>query len=264
MNIDRYLQRIDYQGPRQPTLEVLDRLHHAHMLAVPFENLDIHLDRRIELSLPDIYEKIVNRQRGGFCYELNGLFGWLLQQLGYEVTLLSAGVYNEGIKGPEFAHMLLHVDLDEPVIVDVGFGDSFIEPLPLSQRQENPSQGNYRFIQLQHEFILQKFDQGQWISRYGFTLQSRTLDDFTELCDYQQTSARSRFTLGVICSRATPQGRITLSNDRLIITTDAQREEHAIVDETRYRQLLLDKFAIRLSPEDDITRLMQPDHPACR
>lgn len=264
MNIDLYLQRIDYHGSRQPTLDVLRQLHHAHMLTVPFENLDIHLGRRIELSLPDIYQKIVKNNRGGFCYELNGLFAWLLQQLGFEVSLLSAGVYYDDIKGPEFAHMLLYVRLQEPVIVDVGFGDSFIEPLSLKQINQARQREDYRLIQQDQEIVLQRFDQGQWISRYGFTLQPRDFSDFNELCDYQQTSPESRFTNKVICSRATSKGRITLSNDRLIITADGEREEHAIPDEAMYRRLLREQFSVNLPAQDDIAKLMQPDHPACR
>ena len=92
-----------YHGPREPTLETLRALHKAHMLAVPFENLDIHLGRPIVLDEDRLYRKIVGERRGGFCYELNGLFAALLRELGYEVTLLSARVSCEqGGFGPEF------------------------------------------------------------------------------------------------------------------------------------------------------------------
>ena len=99
MEIDAYLGRIGYSGPRTPTAETLRQLHRAHMFAVPFENLDIPLGNPIALSLPAFYAKIVERRRGGFCYELNGLFGWLLEQLGFRIVRLSAGVYGGGQRG---------------------------------------------------------------------------------------------------------------------------------------------------------------------
>ena len=85
-------------------------MHRAHLLAVPFENLDIHLGRPISLDQDALFGKIVTRRRGGFCYELNGLFALLLRELGFEVTLLSAGVARaDGGFGPEFDHLTLLV-----------------------------------------------------------------------------------------------------------------------------------------------------------
>ncbi|TDI15991.1 MAG: arylamine N-acetyltransferase, partial [Acidobacteria bacterium] len=101
MEINAYLKRIGYRGSRQPTAETLRQLHRAHLLAVPFENLDIPLGHPIVLSLPSFYDKIVRRRRGGFCYELNGLFGWLLEQLGFTVVMLSARVFEGAQPGPE-------------------------------------------------------------------------------------------------------------------------------------------------------------------
>src|SRR3954447_25028309 len=105
MEIDAYLKRIAYRGSREPTVETLRQLHRAHLLAVPFENLDIPLGNPIVLSVPSFYDKIVERRRGGFCYELNGLFAWLLEQLGFHVELLSAGVFSGNRPGPEFDHL---------------------------------------------------------------------------------------------------------------------------------------------------------------
>jgi len=120
MDTDAYLERIGYTGAREPTAGLIRRLHRAHMLAVPFENLDIQLGRPIELSVPAFYDKIVRRRRGGFCYELNGLFGWLLQQLGIGVTLLSGRVYHQGEPGPDFEHALLLVEAGERLRIHFG------------------------------------------------------------------------------------------------------------------------------------------------
>src|SRR4051812_10193641 len=97
LDVHAYLERIRYHGPLDPTAETLRRLQVAHLLSVPFENLSIHWGEPIELDDEALFEKIVVRRRGGFCYELNGLFATLLRALGFDVAMLSAGV--EGSAG---------------------------------------------------------------------------------------------------------------------------------------------------------------------
>src|SRR5215213_6707253 len=135
MDVQAYLRRINYRGELAPTVATLRELHRAHLLAVPFENLDIHLGRAILLDQDALFDKIVTRRRGGFCYELNGLFALLLRELGFEVTLLSAGVARAGGGfGPEFDHLTLLVKVPSAEamalylpsaswLADVGFGD---------------------------------------------------------------------------------------------------------------------------------------------
>src|SRR5436853_6959712 len=115
MNVAAYLQRINYNGPMKPTAETLRHLHRAHLLTVPFENLDIHLGREIVLDAERIVAKVVEQRRGGFCYELNGAFAGFLVALGFDVKMLAAGVGRaDGSFGPLFDHMALLVQLDEP------------------------------------------------------------------------------------------------------------------------------------------------------
>src|ERR1700752_350639 len=112
---DAYLDRIGLSRPITMTVEGLRQLQYAHLMRVPFENLDIHLGRPIRLDLASLWEKIVIRGRGGFCYELNGLFACLLTSLGFQVSLLSArAAHREGGFGPAFDHLALRVDLDQP------------------------------------------------------------------------------------------------------------------------------------------------------
>ncbi len=130
MDVEQYLRRIEYDGPRQVSSAALRDLHRQHLFTIPFENLDIALKTPICLDLALMYDKVVRRHRGGFCYELNGLFCELLIALGFRVQMLSARVRrDDGGFGPEFDHMLLRVDLEEPWLVDVGFGDSFVDPI---------------------------------------------------------------------------------------------------------------------------------------
>ena len=122
---------------RSPSPAGLRQLQLAHLMAVPFENLDIHLGRAIVLDQAAFFEKVVRRRRGGFCYELNGLFAVLLRALGFGVTLLSARVAREDDSfSPEFCHLTLLVDLPgggPRRLADVGFGDCFREPLSLAE-----------------------------------------------------------------------------------------------------------------------------------
>jgi N-hydroxyarylamine O-acetyltransferase len=125
-----YLQRIGYSGSVSADSETLRNLHRAHLFTVPFENLDIGWGRRIQVEEQAFVRKIVAQHRGGFCYELNGAFAALLRTLGFKVTLLSARVPRvHGDYGPEFDHLTLRVDLNEPWLADVGFGDCFCRSL---------------------------------------------------------------------------------------------------------------------------------------
>src|SRR5687768_13047 len=162
MNTGAYLKRINYSGSREPTAETLRALQVAHLLAVPFENLSIHAGEAIVLNEDSLFSKIVENRRGGFCYEANGLFAGLLRALGFEVTMLSAGVAKkDGDFGPDFDHMTLMVTLAERWLVDVGFGDSFMEPLLLDARGEQV-QGTraFRIDADNSHLILQRRDQG--------------------------------------------------------------------------------------------------------
>jgi N-hydroxyarylamine O-acetyltransferase len=234
--IDAYLDRIAYQGPRSATLETLFGLHRAHLLSVPFENLDIHAGRPIVLDTGRLYEKIVRRRRGGFCYELNGLFAPLLTGLGFRVTLLSAGVAREaGGFGPEFDHLALRIELDEPWLADVGFGESF-EPVPF----DHPGSNEYRIESNGAALILLQGER----PRYRFTLRPRVLGDFEGMCRYHQASPESSFTQRRIVSQATAEGRITLTDTRLIVTRDGQRVEQTVNSQAEFDALYQKHFVL--------------------
>ncbi|HKY44024.1 MAG TPA: arylamine N-acetyltransferase [Pyrinomonadaceae bacterium] len=249
MQTDAYLKRIGYSGSLEPTAETLCALQVAHLLTVPFENLSIHAGEPIVLEDNALFAKIVERRRGGFCYEANGLFAALLRSLGFEVAMLAAGVAkSEGGFGPQFDHMTLVVTLSERWLVDVGFGDSFLEPLLLDSRDEQV-QGTraFRIVDDNDHLILMRLNPGaEWEPQYRFTLQPYTFADYEETCHFHQTSPDSHFTKGRICSRATEDGRISLSEMRLITTTGPQqlREERTLADQEEYYRVLRDQFGI--------------------
>jgi N-hydroxyarylamine O-acetyltransferase len=249
MNTDAYLKRINYSGSLEPTAETLRDLQVAHLLTVPFENLSIHAGEPIVLEENALYTKIVARRRGGFCYEANGLFAALLSELGFEVAMLAAGVArSQGGFGPQFDHMTLLVTLSDRWLVDVGFGDSFLDPLLLDTREEQV-QGNRAFSIVDdndHLILMRRNPGADWEPQYRFTLQPYTFADYEDTCHFHQTSPDSHFTKGRICSRATEDGRISLSEMRLITTTGPQhlRDERTLADQEEYDRVLRDQFGI--------------------
>lgn len=256
LNIKAYLERINYplnyRRPLAPDAETLRELQVAHLLAVPFENLSIHAGQPIVLEDDALFTKIVENRRGGFCYEANGLFAALLRALGFDVAMLSAEVANaEGEFGPNFDHMTLMVSptasLAQRWLVDVGFGDSFREPLLLDERGEQ-MQGSraYRILSDDSHLVLMQRDEGdQWKAQYRFTLQTYAYADYAEMCRYHQTSPQSHFTRSRICSRAIEEGRITLSDMRFITTSMSDgRQERTLTSEGEYAAILRDQFGI--------------------
>jgi N-hydroxyarylamine O-acetyltransferase len=247
VDLSSYLKRINYSGPLTPTAEALRQLQLAHLRSVPFENLSIHSGEPIILNDRSLFEKIVTRRRGGFCYELNGLFAALLRELGFEVTMLSAEVANaQGELGPEFDHMTLLVALSDRWLVDVGFGDSFREPLLLDHRTEQLQSGDAYRIDAAKDylFLMRRVGTGEWKTQYRFTLQPHVYDDYADMCRYHQTSPESHFTQRRICSRATADGRVTLSDMRLITTKGLEKQERELADSEEYSTLLREHFGI--------------------
>ena len=247
-----YLRRIGYSGPIKPDAQTLRGLHLAHMFSVPFENLDIGLGRPIRLSEEALWEKIVVQRRGGFCYELNGLFAWLLTQLDFDVTYLNARVYNrQGQLGIDFDHLALLVQIPHQSgrwLVDVGFGDSFNEPLDFEERNEQV-QGlrSYRLEEVPDGFVTwQKNYDGTWERHYHFDLLPHKFpEEYEAACLYHQTSSKSSFTRGSIISRATPEGRVSLEDGRLILTRNGQRTECKIENKGEHDRYLKEYFDVR-------------------
>ncbi len=273
MDIAAYFDRIRYTGPLAPTSRSLRTLHRHHMMTVPFENLDVGLGRKIVLDSGRLVKKIVEERRGGFCYELNGAFASLLATLGFRVQLLSARVADrKGVLSREFDHLALQVDVPEghgeeatarpgssgrAWLVDVGFGDNFLEPLRFvtDVEQEDPA-GRFRLIHplrsrrsgADGRWQLERRDEeGEWRLQYDFALQPRELSEFAEMCHYHQTSRNSKFRRNRICSLATPAGRITLSGSRLITRSNGNREERTLETESEVHSALRHHFGIVLN-----------------
>jgi N-hydroxyarylamine O-acetyltransferase len=249
MLLDTYLDRIGYKGPRAPMAESLRALHRRHMLTVPFENLDIGLGRKIVLDPERFFDKIVSSNRGGFCYELNGAFASLLTALGFRVDMLSARVANEQrTPSEEFDHLALRVEAEGIWLADVGFGDNFLGPLRFTSGvEQQDSVAGFRLTDVGERWQLERRQPDRsWRLVYDLSPQPRDLGEFADRCHYHQTSSKSHFTRNRICSLAKRDGRITLSDTRLIINSSGIRQEQVVASEVDWRLALRDYFGVVL------------------
>ena len=245
MDVDAYLERIGYAGSREASEHTLSELHRAHMLAVPFENLDIHLGVANVLDAEHIFDKIVARRRGGWCYELNGLFALLLERLGFGVTRHSASVVVSDPPSPDFAHLTLRVDLDRPWLADVGFGASFTRPLRLDVEDDQERDGNTYRVTRGPDGRMTLRENGA--AQYALALEPRRMEQFAEMCVLQQTSPGSHFLQAPMCSLATDDGRVSLAGMRLITTTEHGRSERELEGEADRTAVLRDLFGVDLA-----------------
>ena len=203
MDLQAYLDRIGYAGPATPDLATLCALHRAHLLAIPYENLDVQLQRRVTTDPTHAYDKIVRRRRGGWCYEMNGLFGWALEQVGFRVMRMAGAAMRE-VRGDTTIgnHLVLRVELEgEPWIADVGFGDGSIDPFPLRQWER----AIWGF-----PFRLQAMEGGWWrfhnhanggAKSFDFQVQPADPALLAGRCEWLQSSPESGFVQTLVAQR---------------------------------------------------------------
>jgi N-hydroxyarylamine O-acetyltransferase len=252
--VAQYLSRIGLSRPVACDASGLRDLHAAHLFAVPFENLSIHLGEPISLDEQQLFGKIVERHRGGFCYELNGMFSDLLRSLGFEVTLLAARVFTGPASvGPPFDHLVLQVNASEPWLVDVGFGDHSLGPLRLeSDSKQFDPRGAFEIVETSASDIDVLKDGAP---QYRVEMRPRVLGDFRAMCWYHQHSPESHFTKSLVCSIATRSGRVTLSEQTLITTVGDRRTSAILDDDAAILEEYRTTFGIDL---DHVPRLRRP------
>jgi N-hydroxyarylamine O-acetyltransferase len=244
--LDSYLERIGTARPARPDAAALRELQLRHLLAVPFENLSIHLGEPIVLDRGALVDKVVRRRRGGFCYELNGAFAALLSALGFGVTLLAARVFGPDGLGPPFDHLTLRVDAGDAGswLADVGFGRHSHHPLRLELDAEQADPGGTFRITATADGDLDVSRDGE--PQYRAEPRARQLGDFEATCWWHQTSPRSHFTRSLVCSMLTETGRVTLSDRTLVETTGDRRRERTLTGDAEVLDAYRSRFGIVL------------------
>ncbi len=249
MKLEQYLQRIRYTGSLTPNLETLIGVHRAHLLSIPYENLDIHFGRTLELSTTRAFQKIVLEHRGGWCYEMNGLLAWALTEIGFDVELLACAV---GQNNASANHLALKVNLEQPYLADAGFGNGLLEPIPLQS-------GVY--TQQSRAFTLEQ-DGENWIfqilsvsaaavgNSFEFTLQPQVITVFQERCRYLQTSPESGFVRVVVAHRMTETGVQSLRGAVLQTITNGLESSRTLETHEAYDTALREVFDLHLDTRD--------------
>jgi N-hydroxyarylamine O-acetyltransferase len=248
MDLERCLERINYTGSRAPTLAALQSLQLAYIYNVPFENLDIHLGRPVHLSLDSIYAKIVEQRRGGFCYESNTLFHALLELMGFSVNFIAATMLLDISIQVEFGHMALLVELDELYLVDVGNGQSCLQPMQIgSDEIVRHEDIDYRIGEFEDRYALfYRVENAGWLPRFSFRNVPRRLQEYEKMCHITQTSPESHFTQNRLVTLANPDGRTTLVNRELEIRRSGNSEKRELGSNIEYKQALQTYFNIHL------------------
>lgn len=249
MNRKSYLERIGFKKTDVAAdLENLKLLQRQHLLTVPFENLDIHWKRPIELDGRRFYKKIISEKRGGFCYELNGLFYELLEEIGFQSRIISARVSDgKGGHGAEYDHLAIITRIgNDEYLVDAGFGDFTAEPLKFVLDVEQKDDNGVFLIRKFNEkyFEVAKKDGEIWRSEHIFTTLERDLTEFAGICLFHQTSSESHFTRGKVCSLMTIDGRKTLTEGKFIETKGGQKKEIDVNSPEEFNRILEREFHI--------------------
>ena len=253
MNIDSYLDRIAYVGPLRTDLATLTALHHAHLQAIPYENLDVQLGSPVTIERAPIFEKIVTRHRGGWCYEMNGLFGWALSELGFKVTR-SAGAVMRETRGDETIgnHLVLKVELEEGLfLADVGFGDGPLDPIRVVRGD---------FLSHGFEFALTR-EHGWWrlhnhknggAASFDFDLAPANESLLAERCFWLQTSPESAFVQNAVLQRHVPDGLWMMRGRVLRHVSPHEKKDYLVESAPEYVGVLDEVFALKLPQAADL------------
>ncbi len=234
-DLDAYLTRIGCADiERTVDLPTLEALMRAHMSTVAFENIDVYNQTPVRTDTDWSLDKVIDRERGGWCFELNGAFAVLLEQLGFPVMRLGAAVL---LSGPNklVDHLTLEVGLDQPYLVDVGFGDSFCRPLALNQRgPQDGGSGTFEFMASPEGTTLTRHDDdGMPTPQYRFRRVSLTMADFEPASQRLQQERDRHWHQQAFATRFLDGGpdRVTLIGNQLKIDRDGERTERPVTDE---------------------------------
>jgi Arylamine N-acetyltransferase len=224
--LNAYKYRIGFNNATNPTLEILKQLHEAHVFTIPFENLTIKANLKISLTLDALYKKIIKNKRGGYCFELNGLFYSLLSTIGFDVYPILAQVHFAKEHPKQTCHRMGVVVINnDQWLVDVGSGH-IISPIKIADHSVSIQYSEtFRVIKYNdsaHEFILQRYKHHTWFNLYSFSINKIDPKDFAKQIEqwneYYHSSSLSTFKQNFMCMLPTKDGKIKLSSDGKLLT----------------------------------------------
>ncbi len=250
-DLDAYFERINYSGIKKPTEEALNDIHTCHTLNVPFENLDVFYGKPPLLDEASLYSKIVKNCRGGYCFEMNGIFSIALREMGFRVTNLLARVTIDGMNYTSRTHQVILVEAgDKKWLADVGFGnDGITAPLLLVEDTDQKQFSHvYRIIKEPrfNGYLLQKKNGDTYNSMYVFTLEECYPEDFVMSSHYTATYPESFFKMMRMCTMPTKEGRVTLTDTHFKIIKNGASTEAEIKDEEEFKRYLKQYFNLDL------------------
>ncbi len=249
--LNAYLDRIGMAAPARADSTALAALQRAHRQAIPFENLDILLGRGIDLAPDAVFDKLVTRRRGGYCFEQNGLFRRALTAMGFAAQRAMARVWlMDPPATPGRTHVLLHVILSGTSwIADAGFGGGYAPPMPLiADRIVEDGDVRHRLRRdAEHGWMLERDGGDGWARQFSFTLDVVHDADIAIANYWSATAPDSRFTAEPVLNRILPDGDVSLTGRRLTKRKAGGGTQREIADAAAYRATLADSFGIALS-----------------
>jgi N-hydroxyarylamine O-acetyltransferase len=248
MNIAAYLARIGLDDAPAPNLAGLTTLHRAHLRAIPYENLDVQFGHPVTIEIPAIYDKLVTRRRGGWCYEMNGLFGWALGELGFDVTRTTGAVgRSERGPGSDGNHLVLKVELEEGTyIADVGFGDGPVDPFRIAVGAFTVNGFPFSVSRIDGEWWRLHNHPAGGAPNYDFHLSPAKEAQLAAQCQWLQTSEASPFVQHAIVMRHVEDGIIVLRGRVLRGMTPDRVTDMIIDDADTYVETLRETFGLDL------------------
>jgi N-hydroxyarylamine O-acetyltransferase len=259
LKLHRYLRRIKYGGPLSPTRQTLHNLHRAHLLAIPFENIDVQLGLVPSLEPDAIFEKLIVRERGGWCFEHNLLFAWVVKQIGLRVDLIGATVNrSRHVEGAPINHLALLVHLDEPYLADVGFGNGFLIPTPL--REGTFNDGRFDFKLTCHGNYWRFYNHRENGATYDFTGETADLATIDAANRSLATTSESPFVQTLVCAQLTEDGMTTLTNAALRAYSPAHMNEESASSHESFERILREHFSLTIDRSEALWTRVADQH----
>ena len=250
MNLKHYLDRIGFSGRPSANLATLRTLHRLHLQAIPYENLDVQFGRAVSIDIAHSYPKLVNAKRGGWCYEMNGLLGWALEQIGFKVTRVAGAVMRDQLGDTaQGNHLVLWVQLDQPYLADVGLGDGLLEPVPIVAGEFRQGHFVYSLEQLDNDWWRFRNHPQGGAPSFDFQLQPASPKQLVDKCHWLQSAPDSMFVQNAMCLRLVGD-RYAVMRGRSFKYMGGDPGKLTINSATEYRDVLHSVFGLQFDKVD--------------